>query len=193
MPLLALVSVVLLLATSVNADCYLHYFRGSNNRLNEANANRDNANRLFDSQNNNRGGYNCCDLDPIDGFTENSYMADADQMYDWTFLYASNNDNTAEALGTNNDYRKQYEELYFEDSIISVTWTNQHGTGNKKLLSHMILQFGCDNFERPSETDSGSGPEFNINTMVYDGPTTCDDDCKVRYIHIYSMIMIFVL
>jgi len=33
-------------------------FRGSNNRLDEANRDRDNGNRLFDSQNNNRGGYN---------------------------------------------------------------------------------------------------------------------------------------
>jgi len=37
---------------------YLHNMRGSNNRLQEANRDRDNANRLFDSQNNNRGGYN---------------------------------------------------------------------------------------------------------------------------------------
>ncbi len=34
---------------------------GSNNRLNEANNNRNNANRLFDSQNNDRGGYNVGD------------------------------------------------------------------------------------------------------------------------------------
>lgn len=32
--------------------------RGGNNRLDEANRDRNNANRLFDSQNNNRGGYN---------------------------------------------------------------------------------------------------------------------------------------
>eukprot|EP00042_Codosiga_hollandica_P057950 m.867356 g.867356 ORF g.867356 m.867356 type:complete len:1326 (+) comp59728_c0_seq2:80-4057(+) len=41
-----------------HADIYLHNMRGSNNRLDEANRDRDNANRLFDSQNNNRGGYN---------------------------------------------------------------------------------------------------------------------------------------
>lgn len=39
-------------------DVYLHMFRGSNNRLDEANRDRENGNRLFDSQNNNRGGYN---------------------------------------------------------------------------------------------------------------------------------------
>ena len=31
-------------------DTYLHMPRGSNNRLNERSANRNNANRLFDSQ-----------------------------------------------------------------------------------------------------------------------------------------------
>jgi len=45
----------------VCADVYLHNMRGSNDRLNEANNNRDNGNRLFDSQNNNRGGYNVGD------------------------------------------------------------------------------------------------------------------------------------
>ena len=43
------------------ADVYMHNPRGSNNRLNEQSANRNNANRLFDSQNNNKGGYNVGD------------------------------------------------------------------------------------------------------------------------------------
>lgn len=34
----------------VVCDTYMHNPRGSNNRLNERSANRDNANRLFDSQ-----------------------------------------------------------------------------------------------------------------------------------------------
>ena len=66
----------------------MHNPRGSNNRLNEKSANRDNANRLFDSQvsqfvhnlhtilyaiilflqNNNRGGYNAGDTDETNGF-----------------------------------------------------------------------------------------------------------------------------
>ena len=32
------------------SDCYMHNPRGSNNRLRERSANRNNANRLFDSQ-----------------------------------------------------------------------------------------------------------------------------------------------
>lgn len=44
--------------TLVTADIYIHNPRGSNNRLDGKNRDRDNANRLFDSQNNNRGGAN---------------------------------------------------------------------------------------------------------------------------------------
>ena len=41
----------------VNADVYLHNPRGNNNRCDERSNNRNNANRLFDSQNNVAGGY----------------------------------------------------------------------------------------------------------------------------------------
>lgn len=34
----------------VKGDMYMHSFRGSNNRLDEANRERNNANRLFDSR-----------------------------------------------------------------------------------------------------------------------------------------------
>eukprot|EP00116_Pleurobrachia_bachei_P001854 sb/3462116/ len=56
--------VTVVLATLVvvcHGDTYLQNPRGSNNRLNENTANRRNANRLFDSQNNNKGGYNTGD------------------------------------------------------------------------------------------------------------------------------------
>ena len=46
----------------VTGDIYLQNPRGSNNRLNEQGRNRNNAQRLFDSQNNNRGGYNVGNL-----------------------------------------------------------------------------------------------------------------------------------
>lgn len=46
----ALGLVATLLVVHINGDVYLHMPRGSNNRLNEKAANRDNDNRLFDSQ-----------------------------------------------------------------------------------------------------------------------------------------------
>ena len=167
------------LIIALNGDMYLHYFRGSNNRLNEQSANRNNANRLFDSQNNNRGGYNCCDLDTEEGFDNDNWMATASHMYDWTFLYENND-----------EYERQYEEIYFVESTVSLTWTNQHGTGNKKLLSQMILQYGCDTFPRPTaqdvENDQGAnsrmgGPEVTISgiSSKNDG-SACNTACQVK-------------
>eukprot|EP01090_Pellita_catalonica_P000958 TRINITY_DN1068_c0_g1_i1.p1 TRINITY_DN1068_c0_g1~~TRINITY_DN1068_c0_g1_i1.p1 ORF type:complete len:655 (-),score=68.67 TRINITY_DN1068_c0_g1_i1:106-2070(-) len=49
--------IALLLVQVVAGDIYMHYPRGSNNRLNGAGTNRANNNRLFDSQNNAKGGY----------------------------------------------------------------------------------------------------------------------------------------
>eukprot|EP00043_Microstomoeca_roanoka_P013090 m.127830 g.127830 ORF g.127830 m.127830 type:complete len:1330 (+) comp15664_c4_seq1:258-4247(+) len=59
--------VVALLMATARADMYLQNMRGSNNRLDEARRDRDNANRLFDSQNNNRGGYNVGSLNYYEG------------------------------------------------------------------------------------------------------------------------------
>lgn len=55
--IVGVVAVVALTSNVVNADCYMHNPRGSNCRLNEANVNRNNGNRLFDTQNNAKGGY----------------------------------------------------------------------------------------------------------------------------------------
>ena len=46
---------------AVNADIYLHFPPGSNNRVNENTADRQNAQNAFDSQNNDKGGYNVPD------------------------------------------------------------------------------------------------------------------------------------
>lgn len=48
--LLAVLLVALFAISSVRADIYLNSPRGSNNRLDEANRDRTNANRLFNSQ-----------------------------------------------------------------------------------------------------------------------------------------------
>lgn len=68
--------IVLLLVASVSADLYLHNPRGSNNRLNNDNNNVQNDDRLFDSQNNNKGGY--CWGDPL------SYYEGSHLSVEWT-------------------------------------------------------------------------------------------------------------
>jgi len=55
----------------VKSDIYFHNPRGSNNRLDEQGRARANANRLFDSQNNDRGGYNVGSLFYYQGSTLN--------------------------------------------------------------------------------------------------------------------------
>jgi len=115
----------------VNADVYMHGMRGSNNRLNEANAERNNGNRLFDSQNNNRGGYNVGDKSTNAATTGGSAPA---TIYDET---------------TSTDI--QYPMVYYEGSVVQVEWTNQHGCGGNALDDptlqncNIVLQYACDN------------------------------------------------
>jgi len=69
----------------VKGDMYLHSLRGSNNRLDEANRERNNANRMYDSQNNNRGGYNVGKINLYEGETV---------PIAWTNQHGCNSDDT---------------------------------------------------------------------------------------------------
>jgi hypothetical protein len=64
-------------------DVYLHNMRGSNNRLDEANRDRNNGNRMFDSQNNNRGGYNVGSL---------FYYSGEEVSFEWTEQHGCGNE-----------------------------------------------------------------------------------------------------
>lgn len=64
-----------LLVVTINADVYLHFPPGSNNRVNENTANRANDQNAFDSQNNEKGGYNVPDA------TNQSYGNNASLQY----------------------------------------------------------------------------------------------------------------
>lgn len=68
----------------VSADLYMQNPRGSNNRLAEAGRERNNGNRLFDSQNNNRGGYNVGGL---------YYYAESMLQIEWTNQHSCGNPN----------------------------------------------------------------------------------------------------
>ena len=57
---LTIVVVCLLLCMIVNGDIYMHFPPGSINKNREQNDATTNQNRLFDSQNNNNGGYHYC-------------------------------------------------------------------------------------------------------------------------------------
>jgi len=66
------------------ADIYLHNPRGSNNRLDEKGRERNNANRMFNSQNNQRGGYNV-------GYTY--YQVGSLLQIEWTNQHSCKNPN----------------------------------------------------------------------------------------------------
>ncbi|CAJ1336574.1 unnamed protein product [Effrenium voratum] len=101
------------------ADMYLNSPRGSNNKLREQSNNVQNANRLFDSQNNAAAGYQIGDdCKPA--------CKDGDNNYDVTVEGATK--------GTMKFY--QGSELYVE-------WTHQHGcgVGHPNLRCQIILQY----------------------------------------------------
>mmetsp|Transcript_26330 Transcript_26330/g.69184 ORF Transcript_26330/g.69184 Transcript_26330/m.69184 type:complete len:779 (-) Transcript_26330:235-2571(-) len=111
------------LVAAAHADVYLHAPRGSNNRLNERSATRNNGNRMFDSQNNNRGGYNKGDID------------DTAAGNDWTQQY---------------DMQYYQSETITADggkTQMTIEWTNQHGCGGNeqgdphKLNCDIIIQY----------------------------------------------------
>ncbi|XP_068712154.1 protein DD3-3-like [Montipora foliosa] len=109
------------------ADIYLHFPSGSNNRLNGNGANVRNANRLFDSQNNGKAGYNVGD---------------------------SGSNNPGENIA---ETRQRPLEFYMSGSNknasteVDVMWTNQHGTGFKtddRVETQVILQYMCQPYPK---------------------------------------------
>ncbi|KAK7102364.1 protein DD3-3-like [Littorina saxatilis] len=116
-------SLVVFMCTSLaTADIYFHIPRGSNNRLNEKSAARKNANRMFDSQNNNRGGYNV-------GDSGSAASTNETQQYRMKYFQSDSS-----AAGK---------------SVLTVEWTNQHGCGGnedsnpQKQNCILVLQYAC--------------------------------------------------
>ena len=109
-------SVSPLLLNAVLGDLYLHMPRGSNNRLNENSGPRRNGNRMFDSQNNNNGGYN---------------VGDATK-------------DVAKNMGEQHK-EIYFQSGTVGKSYLTVEWTNQHGCGAKNpddtnaIDCHMVL------------------------------------------------------
>merc|ERR1719284_43467 len=113
-----------LIAELVNADCYLNNPRGSNNKLSEQSNNVQNANRLFDSQNNAASGYQIGDdCKPVCQTGNNN----------------PNYDETAQGA-------MQGTMKYYKGSELYVEWLNQHGCGaeHTNLRCQIILQYMCE-------------------------------------------------
>lgn len=145
-------------------DTYLHNPKGSNNRLNEKSANRNNGNRMFDSQNNNRGGYNKGDMATA-AFGAGGGAGNGDVPFE-------------------NEYADgQYSEVFFEGSTIPVEWTAQHGCGGNegddphKLNCNMVLQYACNTEEFKAEGAAGAAGLDRFDKMtLMDGRNTNTPD-----------------
>jgi len=176
MILIAKCIAVAILQVAVRGDLYLHNPKGSNNRLNEASANRQNANRCFDSQNNNRGGYNVGDLHQTNGFQASGDRSTDDTrnvynlMYNMNLPIANNNNNGNQA---NQNARLQYNMMYMEGSLLRMTWTAQHGCGNAKNNCNMVIQWACDTEDYTNnDFNSLQNKATGLRTQLRNGGTT---------------------
>lgn len=122
------------LVGTLMADMYMQNPRGSNNRLNEKSAARQNGNRLFDSQNNARGGYNTGD--------KYDTPAGNDHNMQYAMQYYASGGTTEEA------------------SKLIVEWNNQHGCGGNSDSPHktncnIVFQMMCRNQGEPEDYPTG--------------------------------------
>jgi len=169
---------VCLLAATVFADVYMHNPRGSNNRLQEANAERTNGNRLFDSQNNNRGGYNVGDRTDAAHDTNNPEFDNPDDVFDYTDT-ASN---------------KQYQMAYYEESELVIEWTNQHSCGGneeedpQKVNCNIVIQYVCDHDDPTGDIamtvalrNGGSTDDVNEPNSYAEASDTATDGTTGRH------------
>tara|TARA_R110002050_G_scaffold92308_2_gene193194 strand:- start:185 stop:1624 length:1440 start_codon:yes stop_codon:yes gene_type:complete len=167
----ACIAVLLVLCSIVNADVYLHNPRGSNNRLNENTANRNNNNRLFDSQNNNKGGYNVGDqgAQASNGEAEQyneQYYSGSEFYMTWT------NQHAAGSLSDPND--KVRSELIVEsmcaDHLRNGANTNTPGENNNDDNTgyHETREWyaACDNRQRNQNLFTAD-QNLNGDTAIY--------------------------
>nr|XP_039273175.1 protein DD3-3-like [Styela clava] len=133
-----------------NGDMYMHNPRGCNNRLNEESATRTNNNRIFNSQNNNRGGYNVGDKNP-------EAATNQEQQYSMEYFQSSAN------------VRPGTDSLSGRSELV-VQWTNQHGCGGNedtdphKLNCNIVLQYLCQDDVDSAALDDGFTLRNGIST-----------------------------
>ncbi|XP_028415055.1 protein DD3-3-like [Dendronephthya gigantea] len=122
----------------VCCDIYMHNPRGSNNRLRSAGVNRQNNNRMFDSQNNAKGGYNVGEKGAYPNHHEH-------MQYHMKYLMSG-------TKGKGSTY-------------LNIEWTNQHGCGDGDLNCQIVLQYMC---QKHKDEDIGKNhiPERKRNGIT---------------------------
>ena len=140
-------ALALTFASNVEADIYMHNPRGSNNRncRNDNNENRRNGNRLFDSQNNDKGGYSCPNAMPFACYKLQD-ANDGNLNQGGCQNQVANVDKNG-VLTYNGDYQKYFvgnteSMAYYSGSVLELDWTEQHGSGeNERLMSNIVIQY----------------------------------------------------
>eukprot|EP01064_Diplonema_japonicum_P029212 TRINITY_DN4659_c2_g1_i1.p1 TRINITY_DN4659_c2_g1~~TRINITY_DN4659_c2_g1_i1.p1 ORF type:complete len:1265 (+),score=316.66 TRINITY_DN4659_c2_g1_i1:31-3825(+) len=124
------VTCILGLLAGAACDVYLHNPKGSNNKLFEtSNAVRNNQ-RLFNSQNNNRGGYQIGDnCEPA-------------------CRRAAGNDNYDDSLKGAGEGQL----AYYEGTVLDIEYTVQHGCGGDNVNCQIVLQYACGEDIRDGRT-----------------------------------------
>ena len=160
----------------------MHNPRGSNNRACENNTNRNNDQRLFDSQNNDKGGYSCGRAWPFSCYTqENQALRNQcneinSRGNDTMTPDVADNEGVKHPLGTRTP--RMY---FYEGSILQIEWTMQHGCGfNPRVICDIILQYACED----TLTDDCGMPGSGLTCGPRDGvPITNSnvDYGNVRY------------
>ncbi|CAB4020076.1 Hypothetical predicted protein, partial [Paramuricea clavata] len=134
-----------------DADTFLHSPRGSNNRLNGAGANRGNNNRMFDSQNNAKGGYNVGDKNQKSSSEETQF----------NMHYFQSGKGYASTSGLKGK------------SLLTIEWTNQHGCSDRDLNCNFVLQYRCQ--------DDTKHQKLNHHTMRNGRQTNTPQFTKTTY------------
>jgi hypothetical protein len=181
---------LVLLISLVSCDVYLHHPRGSNNRFREQTGTRQSNNRLFDSQNNNRGGYNIGERNshPADQAPTVKMMVESSNGLDFSSVAFGTGATAGTqitnifhpfrrvprtpviALDSDQEPNALYANVYLEGSELQIDWTNQHGCGgnahndSQKVNCQMILQYMCErNPSYPINKRGGSDSAYPIS------------------------------
>jgi len=184
---------------AVLADVYMHFPKGSNNRNREKNGNRNNANRLFDSQNNGNGGYQWTGHPHTRGSADPlTYFSDTEMDIIWTHQHACNSNSTHCTIvlqmmcddmvpgvrdgyptggfqNQNNNDANDNEPNYIERSFTTNNGGNNAGTAQ---IPNNAAQSGCN-----SVSDGGADPFLlkmtdNALSMGKCDPCNKDDPTK---------------
>jgi len=136
-----------LLCSIVSGDIYMHNPRGSNNRNAESGADRSNNNRLFDSQNNNKGGHNVGDK------LDTGAKGNSEKQYNMKYFQSHESDGV---------------------SYLPIVWNMQHGCGDeegsntKRLDCDVVIQMMC----QPTALEDSDDAFTRKAILMRDGSNT---------------------